>query len=166
MKSISLIAAISENNVIGKGNEIPWHYSEDLRHFKQITTSHVVIMGRKTFESIGKPLPNRVNIVLSRSEILQLGIYSCSSFAEAIVKGFEHGDHLFLIGGVSVYREGLKIADTFYKTQVLEEHEGDVFFPPWSTEGWELVSERPSTKNPLRFQKWVRLRETTRQLDW
>ena len=127
---ISLIVAYDKNRVIGNKGQIPWHFPDDMRHFKETTMGHAVIMGRKTWESLPpsfKPLPGRTNIILSRSAQYN-DVYVASSFEDAI--SHYDGD-MFIIGGAEVYRQALEldIVDTIIATEVKGEHEGDVFFP-------------------------------------
>lgn len=129
---ISLIAALSEDRVIGNKGKIPWHISEDMRRFKNLTTGHVVIMGRKTFESIGKPLTNRTNIIITRDKNYKVkGAIVCHSLDEAI-KNSKLSDEIFIIGGGQIYQEAIKFADKLYLTIVKGNFEGDTFFPDYS----------------------------------
>lgn len=140
-----IIAAVSENNVIGKDGDIPWHIPEDMEHFKQKTTGHAVIMGRKTFESLPenfRPLPDRKNIVLTRSGLKEKPgeVAEASSLEEGfeIAEGFS--DKAFVIGGESVYRESLEEADKLLLTRIHEEYDGDTYFP--EIEGDWIEEER------------------------
>lgn len=123
------IAAMSLNRVIGRDNKLPWHLPDELKWFKKTTTGHVVVMGRKTFESIGKPLPNRETIVLSRGGFSFPGVKVVPSLA-AIDKENDPRD-FFLIGGEQVFRDGLPLCSDLFLTIVKREVEGDVFFPPF-----------------------------------
>ena len=138
MKKI-IIAAIAENGAIGKDGEIPWHIPEDLKHFKQKTTGHPVIMGRKTFESLPenyRPLPDRTNIVLTRSNMEKEGIRVARSMDEAYSIAKEIDDEVFIIGGASVYEQALPEADRMTLTEVKKEVDGDTFFPDFNREKW------------------------------
>jgi dihydrofolate reductase len=127
--SLSAIVAISQNNVIGRDNTLPWHLSEDLKHFKAITLGHTIIMGRKTFESIGKPLPGRVNIVVTRNPNYQAeGITSVSDF-ETWIKKNDSDEEIFLIGGAGLYKDCWNYVDKIYLTRIEQNFEGDTFFP-------------------------------------
>ena len=129
MKTISLIYAVSENYVIGDGNKLPWHLPADFKHFKEITSGHPVIMGRRTFESIGRPLPGRQNIVLSSNLDYQPeGVDVVHSLDGAISKA--HGDDVFVIGGVKVFHDALPLASRIYETRVHALVAGDVLFDP------------------------------------
>lgn len=138
MKPLKAIAAMSLNRVIGNGNQIPWHLPEDFRWFKATTTGHVIVMGRKTFESIGRPLPGRETIVLSRSAFAYPGVKTIARWAElpAVV-----GDRqVFICGGAQIYAQALPQCAELLLTLVQREVAGDVFFPPFEDQ-FELVEE-------------------------
>ena len=138
---LSIIVAVAENNVIGHNNGLIWHISEDLKYFKRITSGHTVIMGRKTFESIGKPLPNRTNIVISRNaEFKPNGVMVVSSLNEAIAK-ISSDEESFIIGGGSIYREAMGLADKLYLTKVYHSYDGDTHFPEIGDEWIEISRE-------------------------
>jgi dihydrofolate reductase len=136
---LSIIVAIAKNNAIGKDNQLLWHISEDLKYFRQVTSGHTVIMGRKTFESIGKPLPNRKNIVISRTLAPQDGITVVPSIAEAL-QHVSNETEAFVIGGGAIYRETFPLAQKLYITQVHETYRGDTFFPAINPTEWQEVS--------------------------
>lgn len=136
---ISIIAAIAKNRAIGKKNTLLWRISEELKRFKKITTGHPIIMGRKTFESIGRPLPNRTNIVVTRNPNYKAaGVLVTDSLDAAIEKAKnnppEGGDsrEIFIIGGGQIYEQAIKLADKLYLTIVEGEYEADTFFPDYS----------------------------------
>ena len=129
MKFFKAIAAMSINRVIGRGNQIPWHLPEDFRWFKTMTTGQVVVMGRKTFESIGRPLPNRTTIVLSRSPFSHPGTRWAPDL-ESIDPNQEAGE-VFICGGAQVYASALPRCSDLYLTLVKREVEGDTLFPPF-----------------------------------
>lgn len=131
---ISLIAALSENRVIGKAGEIPWHLKDDFRRFKERTTGHVIVMGRKTHESIGRPLPGRTNIVITRDTAREIpGCVVVGSLTEALSKAREiESEEIFVIGGGQIYAEALDGADRLYLTLVHAIMDGDAFFPEYS----------------------------------
>ncbi|QYJ83278.1 MULTISPECIES: type 3 dihydrofolate reductase [Shewanella] len=136
---IAMIAAMANNRVIGKDNQMPWHLPEDLRHFKQMTLGKPVVMGRKTFESIGRPLPGRHNLVVSRQEDLVIeGVTCVTSFEQAkeLVQGCEE---LVVIGGGQLYAELLPQADRLYLTEINLDVEGDTHFPEWDDGSWQLL---------------------------
>ncbi|MBA4147581.1 MAG: dihydrofolate reductase [Verrucomicrobia bacterium] len=128
MKAFKAIAAMSENRVIGQGNKIPWHLPEDFKWFKQVTTGNVIVMGRKTFESIGRPLPNRTTIVLSRSDFSHPGVQTISSL-EALPE--VSGQEIFICGGAQIYEQTLPLCSDLYLTLVKRVVDGDAFFPPF-----------------------------------
>ena len=132
MNSFKAIAAMSENRVIGAGNKIPWHLPEDFKWFKKLTTGNVVVMGRKTFESIGKPLPNRDTIVLSRSGFRFPGVQTVSNL-EAIDPSDPTlaGKDVFICGGAEIYAQALPCCSDLFLTLVKRRVEGDAFFPPF-----------------------------------
>lgn len=140
---LNIIVAVAENGVIGGSNTLLWHISEDLRRFKQLTTGHPVIMGRKTYLSIGRPLPNRRNIVISRQADLQIeGCEVFSSLEAAIAACREAGaEQAFVIGGGEVYRQALPLADRIHYTRVFRAYEGDTTFPELDPAEWHKVSE-------------------------
>ncbi len=136
---LSLIAAVAENGVIGDRNRLLWHISEDLRRFKALTTGHPVVMGRKTYESLGRPLPNRTNVIITRQPLAVAGCTVVHSLEEASAL-FPAAEELFIIGGAQIYAEALPLADRFYLTRVGHAYEGDTRFPDWSVDEWRLVA--------------------------
>lgn len=142
---ISLIAACANNGVIGYKNNLPWHLSADLKRFKELTLNKTVIMGRKTYDSIGKPLPNRENIIVTRDHSFQAnGCIIAHSLQEAITQA--HHDEIMIIGGATIYQQAFSIADRLYLTRIHLNPEGDAFFPEWDIADWQLVS---TEKHPL-----------------
>lgn len=141
---ISLIVAASTNNVIGKDNQLLWHLPNDLRFFKNTTWGSVVIMGRKTFESVNKPLPGRLNIVITRqSDWQQNGVIKVGSLSDAIrYAEQENFREIFIVGGGEIYRESMSLADRIYMTRVHTVLEGDTFFPEISANDWIKKSEQ------------------------
>jgi dihydrofolate reductase len=140
---LSIIAAVAENRAIGKNNQLLWHIPEDMRHFRELTTGHVVIMGQKTYESIGRPLPNRTNIVLTQDKNFEAGgCVVCYSLEESLARAKElEQEEVFVIGGGMVYQQTLPLADRLYLTLVRGDFEGDVFFPDYSEFQRELSRE-------------------------
>src|SRR6201999_1043198 len=138
MKHLKAIAAMSLNRVIGAGNKIPWHLPEDFKWFKQLTTGNVIVMGRKTFESIGKPLPNRETIVLSRSQFSLPGVRTISDLSEIDLAGESREG--FIVGGAQVYSQALPLCSDLYLTLVKRDLEGDAFFPAFE-DRFELAEE-------------------------
>lgn len=141
---IAIVVAAAENSVIGKNNEIPWHLPADLRYFKQVTMGHPIIMGRKTFESIGKPLPGRTSIIITTQQDYKAeGCIVTHSLEEAIKRAKELDEQISIIGGAKVYEQALSLAlvDVIHLTKVHATLEGDTFFPELEEEAWEVVSE-------------------------
>ncbi len=136
---VSIIAAVAENGVIGDKNALLWHISEDLKYFKTLTTGHPVIMGRKTWESLGRPLPNRENVVVTRQQLDIPGCRVVHSLDEAVAL-FPSGEELFVIGGAQLYAQALPMADRLYLTRVFHAYEGDTRFPAWDEAAWRLVA--------------------------
>ena len=125
---VSLIVAYDRNRLIGKEGKMPWFIDGELRRFRELTTGNVVIMGRKTIEAIGKPLPNRVNIVISRGKNYD-GCIMARSFDEAMEKARETGLEIYITGGSTVYAPAIDIVDKMYITEIDAEYEGDTYFP-------------------------------------
>jgi dihydrofolate reductase len=151
--SLALIAAVADNGVIGVDNRLPWHLPEDLRHFKRLTLGKPVIMGRRTYESIGRPLPGRFNIVVSRQAGLVIdGVEVVADLDAALALArdraeAEHVDEIFVLGGAQLYALALPLAERLYLTEVHLAPAGDTLFPDWSREEWLEVSRdrRPAT---------------------
>jgi len=161
---LSLIAALGENRVIGVDNSMPWHLPGDFKYFKATTLGKPIIMGRKTWDSLGRPLPGRLNIVVSRQAGLVLeGAEVYPSLEAAVVRAEEWAkaqgvDELMLIGGAQLYAQGLAQADRLYLTRVALSPEGDAWFPEFDLEQWKLVSnvENPAVedKPAYNFEVW------------
>ncbi|MBB1506012.1 type 3 dihydrofolate reductase [Pseudoalteromonas sp. SG41-1] len=148
---ISMIAAMAKNRVIGQDNDMPWHLPADLQHFKAVTMNKPVIMGRKTFESIGRPLPGRRNIVISRNtDYTAVGVDVVTS-PEAAISLLCESDEVMVIGGGNVYQQFLKSADTLYLTFIDLDVAGDTQFPDYEqSANWQVVEElynQPDDKN-------------------
>lgn len=140
---LSLIAALAQNRTVGINNTLPWHLPDDLKYFRATTSGHAIIMGRKTYDSIGRPLPNRHNIVVTRDANWRAeGVTVVHSIAEAIDAAGKV-DEVFLIGGASLYAEALPYADRLYLTEIEADVAGDAFFPDWPRENFtELRRDR------------------------
>lgn len=156
---ISVIVARTQNKVIGKDNQMPWHLPVDLARFRQNTVGKPVIMGRKTYESIGRLLPKRPNIILSRSGFEVEGAYSATSLEQAVelAKSFANSDEIMIIGGGELYKQALPTADTLYLTEIQADIEGDTFFE-FDQENWQVVEEKWSEvdeNNPYRCRFMV-----------
>ena len=139
--SLSLIVAMTKNRVIGKDNQMPWHLPADLAWFRQNTTGKPVIMGRKTFESIGRPLPKRTNIVLSRQPFEHDGVIWKDSL-ESAVDFVRDSEEIMLIGGGQLFNEYLSQADRLYLTEIQTELDGDTFFPSINWDEWHIEFEQ------------------------
>ncbi|TVT86535.1 dihydrofolate reductase [Pseudomonas sp. H3(2019)] len=163
---LSLIAALGENRVIGVDNSMPWHLPGDFKYFKETTLGKPIIMGRKTWDSLGRPLPGRLNIVVSRQTDLQLhGAEVYPSLEAAVVRAEAWAreqcvDELMLIGGAQLYAEGLVHADRLYLTRVELSPEGDAWFPEFDLNQWRLVWNAPNPaegdKPAYSFEVWER----------
>ena len=152
MKKISIIVAMSHNNVIGLKNKLPWHISADLKNFKKITLGHPVIMGRKTYDSIGKPLVDRDNIVISRNNSLKIDdVQVVDSLEKAVLKTADSAE-VFIIGGQQIYKIALPLATHMYVTKVDGNFEGDAYFPNYIQAEWREVERKDLiTENNLKF---------------
>jgi len=141
MSKISIIAAVADNYAIGKSNNLPWYLPADLKHFKQLTTGHAIVMGKRTFESLPRgPLPNRKNIVLTSimSEGVNEGYYEADSLEDATFL-CEHEEQVFIIGGATVYKQCLDKVDYLYITWIHKEFSADTYFPKINFDEWEEV---------------------------
>ena len=152
MKKISIIVAMSHNNVIGLKNKLPWHISADLKNFKKITLGHPVIMGRKTYDSIGKPLVDRDNIVISRNNSLKIDdVQVVDSLEKAVLKTADSAE-VFIIGGQQIYKIALPLATHMYVTKVDGNFEGDAYFPNYIQAEWREVERKDLiSENNLKF---------------
>jgi dihydrofolate reductase len=150
---ISIICAIAENLAIGKNNQLLWHIPEDFKHFKDITSGHVIIMGQKTFESIGKPLPNRTTIVLSGDPLFNRSdVVIARSFDEVFEKTRElEKEEAFICGGGMVYKQTIGLADKLYLTIVEGNFEADTFFPDYS-KFKKIVSEKNGSDKKYKYK--------------
>jgi dihydrofolate reductase len=161
--SLSILVAVAKNGVIGCQGDLPWHLSADLRRFKRLTMGRAIVMGRKTWESIGRPLPGRQMLVVSRQQAYQTdGVQIARSLPQALEMARESGDlEPFVVGGAEIYRLALPLATRLYLTRVLAEVEGDTHFPEIIEADWQLVaseSHQDDAKNdhPFRFETYER----------
>lgn len=139
---ITLVVALGLNREIGVDNQLPWHLPKDLKHFKEITSGHPIIMGRKTYESIGKPLPNRTNIVISRKkDWFEEGILIVGSIKEAIKFGQKIDEDIFIIGGGNIFEQTMDIANKLEVTEIKTNIEADTFFPKIDPKIWTKTDE-------------------------
>ena len=154
---LSIIVAIAENNVIGKDNQLIWHLPEDLKRFKKLTTGHTIIMGRKTFESLGRVLPNRKHIVLCNDMKIDIDNENVEVLSDiSILKKYidDEKEH-FIIGGATIYRLLMPYASKMYVTLIHQEFEGDAYFPEINEEDWKVVSKEKGLRdenNPFDYE--------------
>jgi len=146
---LSIIVAVAENNVIGKDNKLIWHLPEDLKRFKRLTTGHTIIMGRKTFESLGRILPNRKHVILCNDMEMNIDnenvevLEDISMLKEYIESEEEH----FIIGGATIYKLLMPYAKKLYLTLIHEEFEGDVYFPEIEEKDWKIIDREEGLRN-------------------
>jgi len=138
MDTIILIAAMTKRRVIGRNNALPWNIPEELQHFRTQTLNSTVIMGRKTYDSIGRLMPKRHNIIVSRSSPNIPGADVCSSLDEALKKAKTYNKTTFIIGGAQIFKEALPIADKMYLSFIKKEYDGDTFFPEFDESRWTI----------------------------
>ena len=151
---VSIIVAIAENNAIGKGNQLLWRMPADLKHFKNATTGHTVIMGRKTFDSVGKPLPNRRNIIITRNTDLNIDGAEVVSSLEKAISLCDQNEEVFIVGGAEVYKMAMPITDKIYLTVIHSVFDADTFFPEIDQEIWketEVADNKADEKNPFDY---------------
>src|SRR5690554_5787328 len=164
---VSLIVAATRNQVIGLENQMPWHLPDDLRYFKQCTLGKPIVMGRKTWESLGRPLPGRLNIVVTRQAVAEYaGAEGFSDLAASLQRGREWAsqqgvDEVMLIGGVQLYQQALPLAQRIYLTRIDLELEGDTFFPVLDPQQWrktDAQTHAPHNEQPgYTFEVWQRI---------
>jgi len=163
--SLKLIVAMTKDRVIGKGNKMPWQIDEDLAYFKALTMGGAVIMGKRTYESIGRPLPGRTNVVLSRNpDFKREKLVSLTSLQEAIQKFPD----AFIIGGANVFKQALPLVEIMYITQINAEIPGDTMFPIFDASEWDMeVLEKRITKSgyEILFLKYIRKKSGTKARD-
>lgn len=145
---INIIVAMDKNRVIGTNNDLPWKLSEDLKYFKNVTSNSIVVMGRKTYDSIGKPLPNRTNIVLTKDTSLKIyGVEICHSVIDIVKRSYEYiNEDIYIIGGSEIYKAFLPYTNKLYITMINEEVEGDTFFPEFESNFVEESSSELNTE--------------------
>jgi dihydrofolate reductase len=161
---IHIIAAVAENGVIGRGRKLPWHLSDDLRRFKQLTMGHTIVMGRRTWESIGRALPGRRTVVVSRQAGYRVGddVTVAKSLDDALRSAAARGDNdVFIVGGAELYREALPRAERLYLTRVHAAVAGDACFPQFDSSAWRLVTSEhhaadAKNEHPFSFEVYER----------
>lgn len=149
MQTITMIAAVGENNALGRDNDLLWHLPDDFKRFKQLTSGHFIIMGRKTFESFPKPLPNRTHIIITRDKYYKTKHDNCivvHAFEDAL-KLTQGDEHPFIIGGGEIYKQGEKFADKLEITRVHKKFEADTFFPEVDKTIWKLIGSEYHSKD-------------------
>ena len=145
MSCLSIIVAVARNRVIGANNTLPWHLPEDLKRFRALTTGHHIIMGRKTYESLNRLLPGRTTVIVTRNSNYHVtGALIANSLQQAI-KLCGNDEEVFLIGGAELYRDGLKLANKLYMTEIDATFEGDAFFPEFDKTKWQEISRERHT---------------------
>jgi len=152
--TISLVAAAGNNNVIGSNNKLPWKMPADMKFFMNLTIGHPVIMGRKTYESFGRPLKERRNIVISRDESLKIEGCEVVHSLEDALKLAKGTEEIFIIGGAEIYRQSMDIANKIYLTRIYHDFEGDSYFPSVDDKNWKETShleQKTDEKNPYPF---------------
>lgn len=159
---VALIVAVAANNVIGRNNQLPWHLPQDLKYFKAVTLGKPIIMGRKTYESIGRPLPGRTNIVVSRNPqwCAAEGVVVCASLDEALnharqlLAGVDDAEAM-IIGGAALYGVALPQVERIYLTRIAAEVEGDAWFPELDAREWHVISEQEGEKDAALLHRFV-----------
>ena len=150
---VSIVVAISENHAIGKDNKLLWYLPRDLKHFKEITTGHTIIIGRKTYDSVGKPLPNRRNIVITRKNIAIEGCEVVNSVEAALALCKDEAE-VFIVGGAEIYQQAMHLTDRIYLTIVHAKFEADAYFPEIKEDIWievERDDHEPDDRNLLPY---------------
>lgn len=153
---ISFLWAEDENHLIGRNNDLPWRIPADLKYFKETTLGHPIVMGRKTYESIGKALPGRTNVILTRDENFEAdGCIIFHTKDELLKWGKEQQKEIFITGGAEIYRLFMDVVDRLYVTKILHTFEGDTYFPEVNWDNWSLISSKPGVKdekNPYDYE--------------
>lgn len=150
---ISIVVAVAANNAIGKDNQLLWRLPNDLKHFKEITTGHTIIMGRKTYDSVGKPLPNRRNIIITRQNINIEGCEVVNSLDAALALCADERE-VFIVGGAEIYKQAMKATDCIYLTIVHQNFDGDTYFPEIKKDEWKETNRedhQPDEKHQFSY---------------
>jgi len=140
MPNLSVIVAVANNNVIGHNNTLPWHLPEDLKRFRALTTGHHIIMGRKTYESLGRLLPGRTTVIVTRNPDYRVEGALIADSLETAIALSQHDEEAFLIGGAELYQHGIELANKLYVTEIALEVEGDAHFPALDMNQWQEVA--------------------------
>ena len=167
---LSIIVAVANQNVIGKDNQLIWHLPEDLKRFKKLTTGHTIIMGRKTFESLGRVLPNRKHVILCNDAELHIEDENVEVLEDiSLLKPYiESGEENFVIGGATIYSLLMPYTEKMYITHIAQDFEGDVFFPEINPEEWQVIERQKGLKdekNPYDYEYVTYVRNLTKPLD-
>lgn len=151
--NLSIIVAVAKDGVIGLNNTLPWHLPEDLKRFRALTTGHHIIMGRKTYESLGRLLPGRTTVIVTRNQDYQLEGALVAHSLEAAIALCKNDDEVFLIGGAELYQAGIKLANKLYLTEIDLDIAGDAFFPEFDLSEWQEISrEAHSSAQDLSYR--------------
>jgi dihydrofolate reductase len=158
---IAIISAMTKlGKVIGKNNWLPWEIPDELKHFRQTTLGGTVIMGRKTYDSVGRPMPKRHNIVISRNKELVIeGVDVCHTMPDAIKLAKKEDNDIWIIGGAGIYEQGILIADKMYLSYIKKEYEGDTYFPEWNKNNWEIESSEDKDEWELVIYRRKKVKE-------
>lgn len=151
MSTIVLIAAVAKNRVIGIENRLPWHLSTDLKYFKAITLGHTILMGRKTFESLGRPLPKRRNMVMTQNKSWKHEGYEIVHAVDEVLDKTAAEEKVFVIGGEAIFTAFLPYADYLYLTEIHQDFEGDTFFPRYEKTQWREIQRFPQVEGEVNF---------------
>jgi dihydrofolate reductase len=166
-KRLALVVAIANGRVIGKDGGLPWRIPEDMRHFRRTTVGHAIIMGRKTFESLGRPLPERTNIVVTRDRtyVPGEGVIVCHSFEEALARAWQIDAEPRVIGGASIYAAAMPFLTRAFLTEVRRDVEGDTYFPETSWEGFEVVARTVGEESDVSYVEMARAERPAAQTE-
>ena len=154
MSKLSIIVAMAKNRTIGVNNSLPWRCPEDLKHFKALTMGHHMIMGRKTFDSIGKPLPGRTTVVVTRNADLEIADCVIAHSLNEAIAACAGDDEIFIVGGAELFRQAVPLVDTLYITEIQQDVEGDAHFPEFDKTAWRETSRKvhsQDTPQPLEY---------------
>lgn len=149
--TLSVIAAVARNGVIGRDNQLPWRLPEDLKRFKALTMGHHIIMGRKTYESLGRLLPGRISVIVTRNPDYAVPGALVAGSLEAALQQCQSDDQAFMIGGAELYQQALPLANRLYLTRIEQDYEGDAWFPPYNTEEWAEVARESGESGGLAY---------------
>lgn len=152
---INIIVAIDQNRVIGHENQLPWHLPADLRHFKNLTMGHVIIMGRKTYDSIGKALPGRTNIIITRNPVFKASDAKIYHNIQIAFQDYAQAPEIFIIGGAQLFEETFSLTQRLYVTKIHAAFKGDTYFPAYDEKTWQMTQQqsfKPDQKNKYSYE--------------